>query len=99
MEDQETNVTIRFIGSLRSIAGKDKLNIESTGAFTIKECIEKIVSKIPRIEKVLIDSEIQDPRLNTLILLNGKEVDVLNGLDTQAEGGDEVVLISVLHTG
>lgn len=61
--------------------------------------MEKIVSEIPRIEKVLIDPELHDPRTNTLIFLNGKEVDVLNGLDTRTEDGDELVLISVLHTG
>jgi molybdopterin synthase sulfur carrier subunit len=92
-------VTIRFIGVLKSIAGKDKLDIESTGSVTIKECIKKIVSEMPRLERVLIDPDLQDPRPNTLILLNGKEVNVLNGLDTRAECGDEVVLISVLHTG
>lgn len=69
------------------------------GAVTINECIKKIVSKMPQIEPILIDPDLKDPRPNTLILLNGKEVNVLNGLETEVEDGDEVVLISMLHTG
>lgn len=54
---------------------------------------------MPQIEPILIDPDLKDPRPNTLILLNGKEINVLNGLETKVEDGDEVVLISMLHTG
>jgi molybdopterin converting factor small subunit len=48
---------------------------------------------------VLIDPELENPRPNTLILVNGKEISVLNGLDTMLEDGDEVVFVPVVHGG
>jgi len=59
----------------------------------------KIVEEIPRLKRTLIDPELEDPRPNTLILVNGREISVLNGLETMLEDGDEIVFIPVLHTG
>jgi molybdopterin converting factor small subunit len=47
----------------------------------------------------LIDPELDDPRTNALILVNGKEVSVLQGLNTKIKDGDELVLIPVVHGG
>ncbi|MFX0092174.1 MAG: MoaD/ThiS family protein, partial [Candidatus Hodarchaeota archaeon] len=38
-------------------------------------------------------------RPNALILVNGKEISVLNGLETQVEDGDKIVLVPVSHGG
>ena len=65
----------------------------------MREAIEKIVEGLPRLERVLVDSELEDPRPNTLILVNEKEIDVLNGLETMLKHEDEIVFIPVLHTG
>ncbi len=48
---------------------------------------------------MLIDPELEDPRPNMLILVNGKEISVLNGLRTDIKNGDEIVLIPVVHGG
>jgi len=50
-------------------------------------------------KRTLIDPDLENPRLNTLILVNEKEVSVLNGLETMLKDGDEVVFIPVLHAG
>jgi molybdopterin converting factor small subunit len=65
----------------------------------LREAIEKIVEGLPRLERALVDSELEDPRPNTLILVNEKEIDVLNGLETMLKHEDEIVFIPVLHTG
>jgi molybdopterin converting factor small subunit len=66
---------------------------------TLEEFIERVVCEMPRLKRTLIDPDLEDPRPNTIILINGKEVSVLNGLKTKVEDGDKVVLIPVLHTG
>jgi len=54
---------------------------------------------MPRLKRILIYSELEDPRPDTLIFVNGKEISVLNGLETMLKDGDEVIFIPVLHTG
>jgi molybdopterin synthase sulfur carrier subunit len=98
-EDKKTNVTIRFFGVFRSIADKKKLTIKFKDAVSLKEAIEEIVEEMPRFKRILIDSELEDPRPNMLIFVNGKEISVLNGLETRLKDGDEVIFIPVLHTG
>jgi molybdopterin converting factor small subunit len=65
----------------------------------LKEAIEDIFEEMPRLKRTLIDPELEDPRPNTLIFVNGKEISVLNVLETMLRDGDEVVFIPVLHTG
>ncbi len=93
------NITIRFFGVFRSITGKNKLAIEFKDAVPLKEAIEEIVEEMPRLKRTLIDPEMEDPRPNTLILVNGKEISVLNSLETMLKDGDEVIFIPVLHAG
>jgi len=54
---------------------------------------------MPRLKRTLVDPDLEDPRPNTLILVNGKEISVLKGLETMLKDGDEVVFIPVLHAG
>jgi len=93
------NVTIRFFGVFRSITGKSKLAIKFKDAVLLKEVIKEIVEEMPRLKRALIDPELEDPRPNTLIMVDGKEISVLNGLETMLKDGDEVVFIPVLHAG
>ena len=50
-------------------------------------------------KRLLVDPELNDPRPNALILVNGKEINVLKGLETELKDGDEVTLIPVSHGG
>lgn len=93
------NVTIRFFGVFRNITGKHKLAIELNDAVLLKEVIKEIAEQMPRLKRALIDPDLEDPRPNTLIMVDGKEISVLNGLETMLEDGDEVVFIPVLHAG
>jgi molybdopterin synthase sulfur carrier subunit len=65
----------------------------------LKEAIKQIIEKFPKIERALIDPELGDPKPNTLIIVNGKEISVLNGLETLLKDGDEVVFVPVSHGG
>jgi len=95
----KTSITIRFVGSLRNMAGKSRVKLELDGEKTLREVIEIVVEKIPEAKRVLIDPELGDPRPNTLIIVNEREISVLNGLDTVLKNGDEVVFVPVSHGG
>lgn len=92
-------ITVRFVGAFRGVSGRSKITIEFEEEASLREIIKEIVKKTPNLEKVLIDPELEDPRPNTLILVNGKEISVLNGLQTPLKDGDEVVFIPVIHGG
>lgn len=92
-------VTVRFVGVFRSISGKKELTIKFRETDTVKSAIMKIIEELPGLKRALIDSGLEDPRPNTLILVNGREISVLNGLETVLKDGDEVVFVPVLHGG
>ncbi|MEM2995513.1 MAG: MoaD/ThiS family protein [Candidatus Bathyarchaeia archaeon] len=92
-------VTIKFIGVFRTISGKNTLAIKIENSIPLKEAIKKIIEEAPSLKRVLIDLELEDPRPNALILVNGREISVLNGLETLLKDGDEVVFVPVIHGG
>lgn len=92
-------LTIKFLGSFRQFSGKSCLRLAIQESLTVRELIWKLVDTYPALRNTLIDPELGDPRPNSLILVNGKEISVLNGLDTLLKEGDEIVFIPVLHGG
>jgi molybdopterin synthase sulfur carrier subunit len=92
-------LTIRFIGSLRASSKKSKLTLELEQTVVLKQVVKKIVQGQPKLKRALIDPELDDPRTNVLMLVNGKEISVLDGLETKLKDGDELVFIPVVHGG
>jgi molybdopterin synthase sulfur carrier subunit len=92
-------ITVRFIGSLRASTGRSRFTLELKKTISLREVITKIVDEQPKLKRALIDPELDDPRTNALILVNGKEISVLQGLNTKIKDGDELVLIPVVHGG
>jgi molybdopterin converting factor small subunit len=67
---------------------------------TVRCAIQTLAESLSKEARaLLIDAELNDPRPNALILLNGKEINVLKGLETEVKEGDEVTLIPVSHGG
>jgi molybdopterin converting factor small subunit len=92
-------VTASFVGAFRTISGKGIFTVKFEKTVLLREAVRKIVEDMPKLKHALIDPELDDPRPNALILVNGKEISVLNGLETLLEDGDEVVFVPVLHMG
>ena len=66
----------------------------------VENVILKITNSLPsKFKQVLVDPELDDPRPNVLVLLNGTEIGVLKGLKTEVRNGDKLVLIPVSHGG
>lgn len=53
----------------------------------------------PKFEKALIDQELSDPRPNALILINDREINTLEGLNSKLKPGDSVTIIPISHGG
>lgn len=93
------SVKVKLIGALRVSYGRDKVSLNIDHA-TVQAVIEKVSHSLsPDEVQMLIDPELNDPRPNVLILVNGKEISALKGLGTEVRSGDEVVIIPVTHGG
>ncbi|MCX8171169.1 MAG: MoaD family protein [Candidatus Bathyarchaeota archaeon] len=92
-------VKVRMLGVLKRISGKDEISLDLSGGANLREVIERILEDIIGLKDILLDPELKDPRPNTIILVNGKEIGLLDGLETQIKDGDEIVLIPVVHGG
>ncbi len=91
---------VRLIGVFKGIAGREQLRLEFDNPVSVDKVIQRLlVLTTPEIERVLVDPELGDPRPNAIILVNGKEIGVLKGLQTKVSDGDEIVLIPVSHGG
>jgi molybdopterin synthase sulfur carrier subunit len=97
--ERKMEVTARFLGVFHSVYGKSEFTIKFKDTVLLRDAVKRIVNELPELKEALIDRELEDPRPNTLILVNGREISVLNGLETVLKDGDEVVFLPVLHTG
>jgi molybdopterin converting factor small subunit len=61
--------------------------------------IKKVSEASPSLRHVLIDPELGSPLSNAVILVNGKEIGLLNGLETKLKDKDEILFIPVIHGG
>jgi sulfur-carrier protein len=92
-------VTLKFIGALRHASGKDILTLNCKDDASIFDLVEALTKQAPALRRNLLDEQLETPKPNALILVNGKEISVLNGLDTKVKDGDEVVFVPVVHGG
>lgn len=92
-------VTLKFVGALRHASGKEKIALECKKGFSLIELVNNLTQEMPALRKGLLDEQLDQPKPNALILVNGREISVLNGLETKVKDGDEVVFIPVVHGG
>jgi len=93
-------VKVRLMGVFRGITGKEKFHLKLEKSLPVREVVERIVKPSPtELRRLLVDLELGDPRPNALIFVNGREISVLDGLETEVYDGDEVVFIPVSHGG
>lgn len=92
-------ITLKFIGALRHASGADKLTLECKKGTSLLKLVDEITKKAPVLRRNLLDEQLREPKVNALILVNGREISVLNGLETKVKDGDEIVFVPVVHGG
>jgi len=92
-------ISVKFIGAFRHFSGTSELDLGFRNLTSVDELVYELVRKVPEIEHILIDHQLENSRPNALILVNGREIGVLDGVETKLEEGDEVVLVPVVHGG
>jgi MoaD family protein len=92
-------LTVKFIGAFRHISGKTQLTMEFKKGASIQDVINQLSQQIPGLRGAFCNADLNEPRSNSLILVNSKEISILNGYETKLSGGDEVVFVPVVHGG
>ena len=94
------SVELHLLGVFQRISGETRVHMKLEKSTTLRDAIQNLTDSVsPTLKRVLIDSELDDPRPNALVLVNGKEISVLQGLETRVDDGDEIILIPVSHGG
>jgi molybdopterin converting factor small subunit len=95
-------VQLKLYGVFRSAANASSLTVEvPENEPTVKSAIERIFAQgeFGTLRSLLIDSTTSDPRPNALIMVSGREINTLRGLETELTEGDELALLPVAHGG
>ncbi|MBT8171442.1 MoaD/ThiS family protein [Candidatus Bathyarchaeota archaeon] len=93
-------IRIRFLGIFQRISGKKIINLNLDKPVTVNNIITKLVEIYSSdFKQVLFDSHFDDPRPNALIIVGGKEISALQGLETEVSNGEDVVLVPMVHGG
>jgi molybdopterin synthase sulfur carrier subunit len=91
-------ITVKFVGALRHASGRE-VRLVNCGQCSVKELICNLTRRKPELRRNLLDEELGYSRPNALIIVNGREISVMKGLNTALKDGDEVVLVPVAHGG
>lgn len=94
-------VKVKVLGIFKKTLGRDEVDVDLSNEreIRLKDVIKAILERASSLKDIVLDPELRDPRPNTIILVNGKEIGLLGGLETLIKDGDEVVLIPVVHGG
>jgi len=87
-------VRVRFLGSLRAIAGVKELEVKLPERSDISDLLHLLSLDHPELCAVLTD-----PLLGNLIFVGGVEVSNIEGVGTQLIDDSEVVIVPVTHGG
>jgi len=87
------------VGALRHASGVDKLKRDLAEDSSIRDLINEIVREKPELKRALTGNQSKEQITNALILVNGREISVLSGLETKIKDLDEVVFVPVIHGG
>jgi sulfur-carrier protein len=92
-------LTVKFIGALRHLSGKTQLTLPYQEGITIKQVVDNLGETFSELRHTFSDEQLNDAKSNSLILVNGREISVLDGYETKLCDGDEIVFVPVVHGG
>ena len=92
-------IITKFFGALRHVAGVGELTLNVKGGISVEKMLKKIAAELPALRQSLKDKVAEELKSNALIVVNGREISALDGLETKLKDGDELILIPVVHGG
>jgi molybdopterin converting factor small subunit len=92
------SILVKALGGLKELIGDNSHYLIEEG-MTLKDLFTDIMKDLNYDSKMELNNLIKGNLRDFLILINGSEVSLLQGLNTKIKAGDEVVLIPISHGG
>ncbi|MCW4012034.1 MAG: MoaD/ThiS family protein [Candidatus Bathyarchaeota archaeon] len=92
-------VKIRLLGVLRDAGGSKAMIVDAPDDSTVESIIRQLINDDETLRTALWDESVDSPIPNALIMLDGVEVNNLQGTQTPVKPDQELVLLSVVHGG
>ena len=88
------------MGTLRRASEKTKCELGFLGEVDVTRVVQRLIDERgDELERRLLDPVLKSPLPNALILLNGVEINNLEGLRTPVAAGDVLTFLSITHGG
>ena len=93
-------VRVKLYGVFRSAARSSEIVLDVERDARIKTVVTQLASRedFQNLKQLLLGST-SDPRPNALVLVSGREINTLRGLDTLLHEDDEVSMLPIAHGG
>lgn len=93
-------VEVRLLGIFQRLTGKKTHQARLQQPATINQLVAKLTEIFSEeFKQALVDSHLNIPQPNALIVVGGKEIGALQGLNTEIKANDEIILIPRIHGG
>jgi molybdopterin converting factor small subunit len=92
-------VKMRLLGVLREAGGSKEVTLDVSEDSTVSSVIKQLIGGDESLKAALWDDAVDSPMPNALIMLDGVEVNNLQGTNTPIKHDQEIVLLSVVHGG
>ncbi|MCZ7539907.1 MAG: MoaD family protein [Anaerolineae bacterium] len=95
---REQMITVRLSASLRAAAGAKEVTVPCAPGTTVRALLYAIGAANAALAERLLDAQ-QDLNKGTQVLVNGRHIDFLAGLETPLQPTDSVMLIPPVGGG
>jgi molybdopterin converting factor small subunit len=95
-------ISLRLYGVFKTAAGSAVLQLDiASPEPTVRSAIDELVSRqdYASLKQLILHEDTRDPRPNALIMVSGREIGSLDGLDTRLKESDELSLLPIAHGG
>lgn len=94
-------IRVKLFGVFRNASLIDSLDIDLPDGATIRLLVQALVARVNRreFEDLFLDTELNSPLPNAVILVSGREISSISGLESSLRVGDEVTILPVAHGG
>jgi len=92
-------VQVKFFTTLREVTGKKEEEVESSSTITVKELLTQLSKKYGREFRDYVYDDKGEVRTYIQVLINGRDIDVFQGLETKLKEGDTVAIFPPVGGG
>ena len=93
------SIQVEFVGMLIEKIGVCKSSVMIDDSITVRSLIQRLMTDFNVENDILRDWDTGSLEQRVLILINGKEISVLEGAETRLVDGDLVSIIPISHGG